>query len=183
MHLSTISHILFKPILRKLLGKLAHQAVATHLRDDAGDSNGNHFAIALDDSFMGKGEIRNPQSIYQAMVNFQRMFLLECRDSSSHGIVRGAKDIFAIDLLRIGKHLGPEHAAVFENFLEQDFAFFFGNFLGIIDPVAAETIRQNHRCHRHRTRERPATGLIDTANHLHAPFSGSSLVTPIRHKH
>ena len=103
MHLGSVTFVLAEAILRKLCAKVTHHLVARNLRDDAGGSDGQTKAIAVDDSGLRNRERDHRQSIDQHM--FRRID--QSRNRLAHRSMGSAQNINAIDLRGIDNANGP----------------------------------------------------------------------------
>jgi len=94
MQFSSVTFVLGEAILGELSAKVTHQPVARHLGDDAGGSDAQANAIAVDDGRLRKWKRDHRQPVDQDVVGrFDQGF-----DRQAHGAVARAQDVDPIDL-------------------------------------------------------------------------------------
>ncbi len=93
MQFSSVTFVLGEAILGELSAKVTHHPVARHLGDDAGGSDAQADAIAVDDSGLRKWKRDDGQPIDQSVIwRFDQGF-----DRQTHGAVARAQDVDPID--------------------------------------------------------------------------------------
>lgn len=114
--------------------------------------------------------MRHGQAINQAMVDIE----IQRLDRSRHGNVGGLQHIELIDIGGFEHRQPPTDLRLRHELLEEKLPPLLGQLLRIIEPLEGETLWQHDRGRRNRTGQWPASGFIDTCNHLMAALKRCS---------
>lgn len=97
-----------KPVHRILCVHLHHDAIPRHLRHDAGCRNAEALPVTLNDGCLADRKRIHRKAVDEDMLRCQSQSL----DSSPHRLMRGAKDVEAVDLVDVDDGSSPGDVAI-----------------------------------------------------------------------
>ena len=140
MQFSSVTFVLGEAILGELSAKVTHQPVARDLGDDAGGSDAQADAIAVDDGRLRKGKRDDGQPVDQSVIRrFDQGF-----DRQTHGAVARAQNVDPIDLDGINNTDSPSDFGIRDQVAINLFAQFRRELFGIVQATMTEFFRKNH---------------------------------------
>ena len=89
-----VALVLTEAIVRKPGAKVAHNRVAGDLGDDAGSSNREAVAVAIDNGCLGEGKWKNREAVNQDVVGLGR----QSSQGQVHRLVGRSQNVDGIDL-------------------------------------------------------------------------------------
>lgn len=126
---------------------------------------------------MRKREITDRQTVDQAMIrNLRQSF-----DRAAHRKMSGAENVQRIDLRDIGRGDGPDDGGSAREACVNVLTSRGGEFLRIIEAIAAEFFGKDDRRCRHRTGERTTPGFIDPCHDQLSEFAQLAFEGEIGH--
>jgi hypothetical protein len=160
MQFSSVTFVLAEAILWELSAKVTHHPVARDLGDDAGGSDAQADAIAVDDGRLRKWKRDDRQPIDQDMVwRFNQGF-----DGQAHGTLARAQNIDPIDLDGINNADSPSDFGIRDQFVIDLFAQFRRELFGIVQAAMTEFLGENDCGRDDRARQRTAAGFVNPGN-------------------
>jgi hypothetical protein len=173
MQFSSVAFVLAEAILGELSAKVTHHPVARHLGDDAGGSDAQADAIAVDDGRLRKWKRDDGQPIDQSVIwRFDQGF-----DRQTHGAVARAQNVDPIDLAGINNTDSPSYFGIRDQVAINLFAQFRRELFGIVQASMTEFFRKNHCGRDDWTRQRTAAGFINPRNARNSDGTEFFLVT------
>jgi len=157
MQFSSVTFVLGEAILGELSAKVTHHPVARHLGDDAGGSDAQANAIAVDDGRLRKGKRDDGQPIDQSVIwRFDQGF-----DRHTHGAMARAQDVDPIDLDGINNADSPSDFGIRDQVAINLFAQFRRELFGIVQATMTEFFRKNDSRGDNRTRQCTTAGFVN----------------------
>ena len=155
--LSAVAFVLAEAILGKTGAEVAHNRVARDLRDHARGRDGKAVAIAVDNRGLRQGEGEHWEPVDEDVVGLQG----EAGESEAHRLMGSAQDVDRVDLDRIHDADRPANRLVGEELFVNLLPLFREELFGIVQLPVPEFLRKNDRRRYDRSREGPASRLID----------------------
>jgi len=173
MQFSSVTFVLAEAILGELSAKVTHHPVTRYLRDHAGGSDAQTDAITVDDGRLRKWKRNYRQSVDQDVLGrFHQGF-----DRQAHGAVARTQNIDPIDLDGINNTDSPSDFEITDQFAIDFLAQFRRELFGIVQATMTEFFGENHRSRDNWTRQRTATGFVNSGNAQDADCAEFFLVT------
>ena len=164
MFLGRIAGIAVPPIVRVLLMEFRHIVVAVSLGKYRRRSDGEVFAIALDDRRVRKVVV----FVESVAVDDERLRThLQLVDSTVHGGDAGTEDVHLVDFLRTDDTHSPCYGVAL-NLLTQHIALLRCELFGVVQEVVMIVLGQNHGCRIDTASQTSASSLV--ASCLHEVF-------------
>ena len=155
--------MLFKMILRVLLGQVQHHTVSRHLRKDGGRRDIRTAGVALDDAAARRLDTRIAVAVDQRQLRLRP----QLRDRAVHGEEGRVEDVPLLDLFHRGEG-DPEAEGLRRDDVEQLLPLFLRELFGVVEPGDLQTHGQDHRRRADRSGKRPSPGLVHTAEQTKA---------------
>jgi hypothetical protein len=173
MQFGAVTFVLAERILWKFGAEVTHDSVTRDLGDDAGGSDAQTEAIAIDNSGLRNWKWNNGQAIYQNVIRRDG----ERFDCNAHRPMRCPQDVDSINLDMIDKTDSPGDLRVAGkvgiNLLTQ----FRRQLFGIIQAPVTEFFWKNDGSRNNGTRQSTAASLVDSSDTSHAGAAECFLVT------
>lgn len=131
-----------------------HDAVACHLRDDAGCGDAEAEGVAADEGGLRDGEIAHGEAVNEHVVGGELL------GGAAHGFVGGAEDVDAINFLRLDDGECDADVGAGGEFRVDALAAALAELLGVIQHVVREIGGEDDGCGDDRAGERAASGFI-----------------------
>ena len=148
-----------------------HAQVAMRFREDGGCGDGYAAGIALDQGFLLHQDVEL-HGVDEEVVG-QNCELLQ---GGGHGLTRGLVNVPGVDALGVHLSDGPSES-VFADARCELRAAFGSELFGIIQADNAPLGIENHRSGNDRTKQRAASGFVNTGDARPAEFARGSLET------
>ncbi len=140
MQFSSVTFVLGEAILGELSAKVTHHPVARDLGDDAGGSDAQADAIAVDDGRLRKWKRDDGQPIDQSVIwRFDQGF-----DRQTHGAMARAQDVDPIDLDGINNGDSPSDFGIRDQVAINLSAQFRRELFRIVQATMTEFFGKNH---------------------------------------
>ncbi len=173
MQFSSVTFVLGEAILRELSAKVTHHPVARHLGDDAGGSDAQANAIAVDDGRLRQRKRDDGQPIDQNVIwRFNQGF-----DRQTHGAMARAQDVDPIDLDGINNADSPSDFGIRDQVAINLFAQFWRELFRIVQAAMTEFFAENHCGCDDWTRQCPAARFVNPGNPRDSDCAEFFLVT------
>jgi hypothetical protein len=173
MQFSSVAFVLAEAILGELSAKVTHHPVARHLGDDAGGSDAQADAIAVDDGRLRKWKRDDGQPIDQSVIwRFDQGF-----DRQTHGAMARAQDVDPIDLDGINNGDSPSDFGSRDQVAINLLAQFRRELFRIVQASMAEFFGKNHCGCDDWTRQCPAARFVNPRNARNSDGTEFFLVT------
>lgn len=151
-----VAFVLKPAVLRILLGQTAHILVTVGLGKYRGSRNVGIFAVALNNTAVGDGQLRTePVSINEQEARSG----IEPADRQRHSLERSVQDVDLVDARRRNRLYGPGDRLALDD-LSQPIAVALGHLLRIVKPLVMKIRRKDHRRSKDRPGQTAAPGLI-----------------------
>jgi len=149
-----------------------HDAITGDLGKDAGGGDALALAVAFDDGGVRNGKWADGQAVDEGVLGQRR----KGADSTPHGLVGGAEDVDAVDLVVLDDRDGPADIRARGEREVDLLALAGGQLLGVVDTGMAEAVRQDDGGGDHRASQRSAAGFVDAGNALETGLAQSILM-------
>jgi hypothetical protein len=160
MQFSSVTFVLGEAILGELSAKVTHHPVARDLGDDAGGSDAQADAIAVDDGRLRKWKRDDGQPIDQSVIwRFDQGF-----DRQTHGAMARAQDVDPIDLDGINNGDSPSDFGSRDQFAIDLLAQFRRELFRIVQAAMTKFFGKNHCGCDDWTRQCPAARFVNSSN-------------------
>jgi len=155
-----VTFVLAKAILRETRAEVAHNRIASDLRDHTRGGDGQAVAVAVDDRRLRQRKRKDGEAVDE---NVFRLPGESC-DCGAHRFVGRAQNVDRIDLDGIDRADRPRDRRVRDQFVINFFAFLRQQLLRIVQLFMPEFFRKNNRCRYDGPSQCAAPRFIDAGN-------------------